>query len=159
MIYEDIDVGTGLALGTHRFSAEEIRRFALAYDPQSFHVDEAAAKSGPFGAICASGWHTASAMMGLLARHFGRLAERARAAGREPVAPGPSPGFDDLKWLRPVYADDAVTFTGTILAKRESASRPAWGLVSIETVGVNQDGQPVFSITAHVFVARRPGGG
>jgi len=159
VIYEDIDVGTTLTLGTHRFAAEEIRRFALAYDPQPFHLDEEAARAGPFGAICASGWHTASAMMGLLARHFGRLAEAARATGRESVPPGPSPGFDDLRWIRPVYAGDAVTFTGTVVGKRESASRPAWGLVSIETRGVNQNGQPVFVLTAHVFVARRPQGG
>ena len=82
MIYEDFVVGSSHALGAHRFTGEEIRRFALAYDPQPFHIDEEAAKASLFGAICASGWHTASVMMGLLSRYFARFDEQARSAGR-----------------------------------------------------------------------------
>ena len=55
MIYEDFVIGSTHPFGAHRFTAEEIRRFALAYDPQPFHLDEAAARESPFGAICASG--------------------------------------------------------------------------------------------------------
>lgn len=154
MIYEDVVIGSTHPFGAHRFTAEEIRRFALAYDPQPFHLDEEAAKASPFGAICASGWHTASVMMGLLTRYFARASERARLEGRAVAPLGPSPGFDDLKWLRPVYPGDTVEFTGRIVAKRVSASKPAWGLVTFETTGVNQNGETVFAVTGHVFVAR-----
>jgi acyl dehydratase len=154
VIYEDLTVGSSHAFGAHRFTAEEIRRFALAYDPQPFHLDEAAARESPFGAICASGWHTASVMMGLLSRYFAREDERARAAGRAVAALGPSPGFDDLKWLRAVYPGDTVTFTGRVTARRTSASKPGWGLVTVETTGVNQKGERVFVVTGHVFAAR-----
>lgn len=154
MTYEEFVIGSTHPFGAHRFTAEEIRRFALAYDPQPFHLDEAAARASPFGAICASGWHTASVMMGLLTRYFARIAEQARLEGR-PVAPlGPSPGFDDLKWLRAVYPGDTVAFTGRIAAKRETESKPAWGLVTVETTGINQKGEKVFVVTGHVFVAR-----
>ncbi len=155
MIYEDFEVGARHALGAHRFTDDEIRRFALAYDPQPFHIDEEAARASLFGAICASGWHTASVMMGLMARYFARLDEQARNAGRPVAALGPSPGFDDLKWLRAVYPGDTITFTSRIAAKRPSASKPGWGLVSIETTGVNQAGERVFVVTGHVFALRQ----
>ena len=155
MIYEDFTIGSSHPFGAHHFTAEEIRRFALAYDPQPFHLDETAAKDSPFGAICASGWHTASVMMSLFSRYMAREDERARAAG-DAVAPlGPSPGFDDLKWLRAVYPGDTITFTGRIVAKRPSESKPGWGLVTVETTGINQKGERVFVVTGHVFAARR----
>lgn len=154
MTYEDFVIGSTHPFGSHRFTAEEIRRFALAYDPQPFHLDEEAARESPFGAICASGWHTASVMMGLLTRYFARTVERARSEGRQVAPLGPSPGFDDLKWLRAVYPGDTIDYTGRIVSKRESASRPAWGLVTFETAGVNQNGETVFMVTGHVFVAK-----
>ena len=154
MIYEELTVGSHHPFGAHRFTAEEIRRFALAYDPQPFHLDEAAARESPFGAVCASGWHTASVMMGLLVRYFTRAGEQARKEGRAVPPLGPSPGFDDLKWLRAVYPGDTVTFTGRVVSKRESASKPAWGLVTVETTGTNQKGETVFIVTGHVFAAR-----
>jgi acyl dehydratase len=152
--YEDFVVGSVHPFGAHRFTAEEIRRFALAYDPQPFHLDEAAARESPFGAICASGWHTASVMMGLLTRYFARAGERARIEGRRTAPLGPSPGFDDLKWLRAVYPGDTIDYSGRVVAKRDSASKPAWGLVTFETTGVNQHGETVFVVTGHVFVAK-----
>jgi acyl dehydratase len=158
VIYEDFVIGSTHPFGAHRFTAEEIRRFALAYDPQPFHLDEAAARESPFGAICASGWHTAAVMMGLLTRYFARVAERARLEGRAVAPLGPSPGFDDLKWLRAVYPGDTIDYTGRIVSKRESASRPAWGLVTFETTGVNQKGETVFVVTGHVFVAKQHAG-
>jgi acyl dehydratase len=152
--YEDFVIESTHAFGAHRFTADEIRRFALAYDPQPFHLDEEAARESPFGAICASGWHTASVMMGLLTRYFARTGERARSEGRAATPLGPSPGFDDLKWLRAVYPGDTIAFTGRVVSKRESTSKPAWGLITFETTGVNQKGETVFTVTGHVFVAR-----
>ncbi|WP_421726571.1 MaoC family dehydratase [Bauldia sp.] len=152
MIYEAITVGDTHDFGTKTFTAEDIKRFATLYDPQPFHVDEAAGAASLLGGLCASGWHTAAAMMALQARYLARLAERL-APGQPPTL-GPSPGFDNLKWIKPVYPDDTITFSGLVVAKRISESRPAWGIVSVETTGTNQSGEPVFSYTGHVFVAR-----
>jgi acyl dehydratase len=150
--FDRIAIGEVHAFGSHLFTAEEIKRFAVAFDPQAFHLDEDAAKASIFGGLCASGWHTASAMMRLLVDHFAGLAERAKAAGEPVLTLGPSPGFEQLKWQRPVYAGDTITFTCLILGKRTSRSRPGWGILSLETTGVNADGEPVFAVTAHVFV-------
>ena len=152
--FEQVIVGEVHEYGSHTFAAEEIMRFAAAYDPQTFHADELAASDSHFGGLIASGWHTASAMMRLFVDHFAREGERAAARGEISPRFGPSPGFDDLQWLRPVYAGDTITFTGKILAKRESRSRPGWGIVTMETTGVNQRGEQVFALTAHIFAAR-----
>jgi len=152
--YEQITVGERFECGTHRFTAEDIKRFAGAYDRQAFHMDEAAAEKSHFGALCASGWHTASVMMRLFVDYFGGEIEQANARGEPAPKLGPSLGFDDLKWMKPVYAGDAIAYSGRIVAKRESGSRPGWGIVSIESSGVNQRGETVFVCTGHLFMAR-----
>ncbi|MCB1489394.1 MAG: MaoC family dehydratase [Bauldia sp.] len=154
MIYEDIVVGSAHDFGAHTFTKDEIKRFATLYDPQYFHTDEEAAAASMLGGLCASGWHTGSVMISLLSRYFHREIERAKREGRPSAAFGPSPGFDDLKWIRPVFPDDTIRFAGKIVAKRESQSRPQWGLVSIEATGTNQKDEPVFSFVGHVFVPR-----
>ena len=79
--FEDINVGERIELGHHRFTAEEIKAFAARFDPQPFHLDEAAAARSSFGALCASGWHTASIWMRLLVDHWQRDDEALRARG------------------------------------------------------------------------------
>jgi len=75
---------------------------------------------------------------------------------REPVAAlGPSPGFRELKWLKPVYAGDTVSYATEIIDKRTSSSRPEWGLMSIRNTGVNQNGELVISFISVAFVQRR----
>ena len=150
--YDRIAIGDTHVFGSHTFTADAIRRFAAKYDPQAFHIDEAAAKAATFGGLCASGWHTASAMMRLLVDYFDAQEARAKAAGEPFLVSGPSPGFDDLKWPHPVYAGDTVTYTARVVAKRPSRSRPGWGLMSMTTTGVNQGGKTVFMVTTHVFV-------
>jgi acyl dehydratase len=150
--YDRISVGDTHVFGSQTFTADAIKRFALKYDPQPVHVDEAAAKASAAGGLCASGWHTASAMMRSLVDYFDAMEARARAAGEPYLNSGPSPGFDDLKWPHPVYAGDSITYTARVVAKRPSRSRPGWGLLSMTATGVNQDGKTVFSVTTHVFV-------
>jgi len=140
-------------LGSHHFTAEEIKRFAAAYDPQPFHLDEEAAAHSLFGGLCASGWHTAAVMMRAFVDFVGREAEQAKRRGEPPLRYGVSPGFDDLKWLKPVYPGDTITFTGEVVAKRRSKSRPGWGILTIAMRARNQKGEPVFTVTNHLFVA------
>ncbi len=149
--FDRVIIGERRELGAYHFTTEEIKRFADAYDPQSFHVDEEEAKDSIFGGLCASGWHTASAMMRVLVEHFAGEAAAAVKRGEAPLRRGPSPGFDALKWLKPVYPGDTITYTGTVTAKRESKSRPGWGIITMDAAGTNQKGEPVFAITTHVF--------
>jgi acyl dehydratase len=155
--FEDIAVGERYELGRHTFTADAIKAFARKFDPQPFHLDEAAAAQSHFGALCASGWHTGAVWMRLLADYHAREDKVRRARG-EPVAElGPSPGFRDLKWLKPVYAGDTITYATEVVKKRASQSRPNWGLISIHNTGANQKGEPVISLVSVVFVERRKG--
>jgi acyl dehydratase len=153
--FDDIGVGERHDLGHHTFSAPEIKAFATRFDPQPFHLDEAAAAGSHFGALCASGWHTAAVWMRLMVEHQHRE-DAARRERGEPVAGlGPSPGFRELKWLKPVYVGDTVSYTTEIIETRPSKSRPGWGLITLRNTGVNQRGEPVISFVSVAFVERR----
>jgi len=152
--FDDIEIGDTLELGEHRFTAEDIIRFAQKYDPQPFHLSEEAAAATHFGRLCASGWHTAAIFMKLWVTKHQALQDDARAAGKTPARLGPSPGFQDLKWIRPVYAGDTLRYSRIVTGKTESRSRPEWGLVHSDMLAHNQDGTLVFSFKGTVFVER-----
>ncbi|MGJ4952282.1 MaoC family dehydratase [Bradyrhizobium sp. HKCCYLS20291] len=156
--FEDLQVGQRRELGSHTFTADEIKRFARQFDPQRFHLDEKEGRNSLFGGLAASGWHVGSVCMKLIVADNQRLAEIARSRG-EPVAlGGPSPGFRELRWLKPVLAGDTITFSSEIDSLRASASRPQWGLLQARNTGVNQRGELVFSVLASAFVPRRNNG-
>lgn len=142
MRYDDIVIGSAVTVGSHRFTAEAIVAFARDYDPQPFHLDEAAGRAGPFGRLAASGWHTCAIWMRLTVDH---------AATHDDVA-GISPGLDEIRWVKPVGAGDTVTYTNTVTAKRRLASRPGWALITNEGTGVNQDGETVYVMRGPVLV-------
>jgi acyl dehydratase len=153
---EDIRVGDKADLGSHTFTAEEIKSFAARFDPQPFHLDEAAAARSHFGGLVASGWHTGSICIRLIVQNRLREEEAMQARGEAVGRTGPSPGFRDLKWLKPVYAADTITFASEVIETRELRSRPDKGLVFARNTGTNQEGVLVFSFISVVFVDRRP---
>jgi len=153
--FEDLVIGETEVLGSYTFEPDDIIGFAKQFDPQRFHVDAEAAKDSLFGALCASGWHTASVWMKQMVGHRSRIRENALAHGARPARLGPSPGFTDLKWLKPVYAGDTITYRSTVTGKRVSNSRPGWGLVFHHNSGINQHGEEVFSFEGMVFWERR----
>src|SRR5581483_3045698 len=117
LFFEDRRIGELTDLGAHTFAKDEIIAFARQFDPQPFHVDEAAAKASLFGALCASGWNTAvHAIRGnIRARLKGN--EQARAQGVRLAAYGPSPGFRTLSWPKPVYVGDTLEYRGRLAEK------------------------------------------
>jgi len=153
--FEDLSVGTRRELGSFTFTAENIKAFARQFDPQPFHLDEEAGRCSLFGGLAASGWHVGSVCMKLLVAASKREAEAALAAGKTPAAWGPSPGFRELRWIKPVLAGDTITFSSVIETLRTSESRPEWGIVQARNSGVNQRGEQVFSMLATGFLQRR----
>jgi len=155
--FDDINVGDRIELGSHVFTAEDIKTFAAQYDPQAFHMDEAAAARSHFGALCASGWHTIAAWMRLRVLYAQREDAERLARGEVLAKLGPSPGFRDLKWIKPVYAGDTIRYASEVADKRASNSRPGWGLIFARNTGTNQNGELVMSFIGSGFVERRPG--
>ena len=153
--FEDLEVGQRRELGSYTFTADEIKAFARQFDPQRFHLDEEAGRNSLFGGLAASGWHVGSVCMKLLVAKGQQEIAETIAAGGTPAVWGPSPGFRELRWLKPVLAGDTITFTSVLEALRTSDSRPEWGIAQARTTGVNQDGEPVYSILATAFVPRK----
>ena len=143
--FEDYVPGSTHEFGTIKVTEPEIVEFAGKYDPQPFHVDPAAAASGPFGGLIASGWHTVSLTMRLLVENY--LSE---------VASLGSPGIDELRWSKPVRPGDELRARVTVLETRPSKSKPDRGLVRSGIEVLNQDGDVVCGMTALNFLLRRP---
>jgi acyl dehydratase len=154
--FEDIRIGERAEIGRHTFTADEIKAFAAQFDPQPFHLDEAAGERSLFGGLCASGWHTACVWMRLVIDHRQREDATRRARGEPVAALGPSPGFRDMQCPNPVHPGDTIAYATEVIAMRPSASRPEWGLVTMRNSGSNQHGKPVLSFVSTAFVARRP---
>jgi acyl dehydratase len=144
---DDLRPGQTFRLGHRRVTREEIVEFATAWDPQPFHLDEAAAQASIYGQLIASGWHTACVFMRLFADG---LLNRSAAIG--------SPGLDELRWLKPVYAGDSLDARVEILEVRPSRSRPDRGAARIRCVVSNQRGDEVLTMIATVMFLRRAAG-
>jgi acyl dehydratase len=153
--FEDIKIGQRRELGSFTFTADGIKKFARQFDPQRFHLDEEEGRKSLFGGLAASGWHVGSVCMKLLVADGQRQAREAAARGEPSAVWGPSPGFRELRWIKPVLADDTVSFASEIEAVRRSEKRPEWGIIQARNTGTNQRGELVFSFVSTAFVPRR----
>lgn len=152
--FDEAEIGQRRQLGNHRFTREEIVAFAQKYDPQPFHLDEAAASRTHFGALVASGWQTAATWMKLFVADVERDTAARMARGAPVPEFGPSPGFKNLRWLKPVYAGDTISYATELKEKIVSKSKPDWGLIIAYNSGTNQHGDLVFDFESTVFIRR-----
>jgi acyl dehydratase len=158
LFFEDIEIGQRRELGSFTFTAGSIKKFASQFDPQRFHLDEEEGRKSLFGGLAASGWHVGSVCMKLLVADGSRQAKEAAARGEKVAVWGPSPGFRELRWIKPVLAGDTIDFASEIETKRPSEKRPEWGILQARNTGTNQRGELVFSLLATAFVPRRNDG-
>ena len=156
--FEDIEIEQRRELGSFTFTADLIKKFAAQFDPQRFHLDEEEGKKSLFGGLAASGWHVGSVCMKLMVADGKRQAEEAAARGEKVAVWGPSPGFRELRWIKPVLAGDTIRFSNQVETKRTSEKRPEWGILQARNTGTNQRGEVVFSLLATAFVPRRKAG-
>jgi acyl dehydratase len=153
--FEDMEIGQRREVGSFTFTADGIKKFAGQFDPQRFHLDEAEGKKSLFGGLAASGWHVASVCMKLMVADAQRQAKVAAARGEKIATWGPSPGFRELRWIKPVLAGDTISFASVVEQLRPSSTRPEWGILQARNTGTNQRGELVFSFLASAFVPRR----
>jgi acyl dehydratase len=141
---EDFAPGQVYRTAALRVTPEDIKRFAGEFDPQPFHLDDAAAAKSFFGGLAASGWHTAALTMKLLVT--GELQPAGGIIGA---------GFEEFRWPRPVRPGDELHVESEILEVRPSKSRPTQGLIKVRTTTLNQDGEPVQVFVGSLVVPRR----
>ena len=156
--FEDMEVGQRRELGSFTFTAESIVSFAKKFDPQPFHLDEEAGKNSLFGGLAASGWQVASVCMAVLVTSTQQLTREMEARGEEVAVWGPSPGFRELRWIKPVLAGDTLNYASELVSKRVSSSRPGWGIIEARNTGTNQRGELAYSVLTAAFVSLRAGG-
>ena len=152
--YEDLVVGARVEIGSRTFEREPMIAFARQWDPQLFHLDDSAAAASHFGRLSASGWLTAATFMRLWVDNRKKLSDELAASGREVADWGASPGFRDLRWLRPVYVGDTISYRTTLIGKRP-ISRAGWAVVNSLNEGFNQDGVKVFEFTGAALCPMR----
>ncbi len=144
LFLEDLQVGQRFTSARATIDADAIRAFAAAWDPQPFHLDDAAAAATLFGGLAASGWHTAALTMRLL------------VTSGLPLAGGIIGSGGTLAWERPVRPGDTLHVTCEVLEITPSRSRPDRGTVRVRCLTVNQNGETVQSFTPKLVVTRRP---
>jgi acyl dehydratase len=144
--FEDLIVGEKQSFGRYKVTRDEVVRFAAAYDPQPFHLDDEAAAATHFGRLSASGWHTCAMTMRMMVENFSK--ERHASLG--------SPGVDELRWLKPVYPGDVLRVETELLDKRRSRSRPEMGIIKSCGITFNQHDEPVLTMVSNGLVMVRP---
>lgn len=142
--WEDFPVGSVRAFGAMRVTREDVLAFATRFDPQPFHLDDAAAEKSLFGKLSASGWHTCAMTMRMTCD----------AVLLESSSLG-SPGLENLRWHRPVYPDDVLSVRLTTIDARPMASRAGVGLVLSKWETLNQHGEVVLSMQGWGMFGRR----
>jgi acyl dehydratase len=147
LYWEDFTQGSAAEYGPRLVTRDEIVAFAAEFDPQPFHLDEDAARASMFGDLAASGWHSCSLLMRIIADGFLLNSSSMGSAG-----------VDEVKWLTPVRPGDRLSVRATVLKSRPSRTRPEMGLVHFLFEMSNQAGVAVMMMTATALFARRATG-
>ncbi len=142
--FDDLRVGQRFETGAHTITEEQIKAFAAAFDPQPFHLDDALARNTLFGALAASGWHTAAITMRL-------MVDKGIPAG------GLIGTHCELAWPRPTRPGDTLHVTSEVIELTPSRSRNDRGTAVMRNETHNQDGEVVQTLIAKMVVFRRPG--
>ncbi len=127
-----------------KISAAEIKEFGEKYDPQPFHLDEAAGETSFFKGIAASGWLTAALVM------------RMRVDTIKVVGGMIGAGVDEIRWTTPVRPNDSLRSESEVVSVRPSKKRPAYGVVKIATIAYNQRDEIVMKSTVNFLAPLKP---
>ena len=142
--FDDLVLGMRFKSPEKLVTREDIKRFASEFDPQPYHLDEAAAERSALRGLAASGWHTAAIAM--------RLLVETRPFGPHPLL---GLGVDELRWLAPVRPGDVIHLEGEVVELIPSRSKPQ-GIARVKWTAFNQRGEPVYTVIPLAVVPRRP---
>jgi acyl dehydratase/ribonuclease HI len=140
---EDLYVGQRFTSGLYHMDSVRMKAFAAEFDPQPFHLDEAAAQRSVFRGLAASGWHTAAATMRLL------------VTGGLPFGSGLVGLGGEIAWPRPTRSGDTLRVDSEILEILPSRSKPNQAIVTVRCTTVNQNGDPVQVLTTKILAFKR----
>ena len=140
---EDLQPGQRFVSGTLTVSEADIHRFARDFDPQPFHLDDAAARETLFRGLAASGWHTAALTMKLM------------VGSGPPLAGGILGTGGEISWNLPMRPGDTLQVHTEVIEVTPSRSRPERGVATLRNETRNQRGEVVQTFVARLIVPRR----
>jgi acyl dehydratase len=140
---EDLSVGQRFTSETLVVTTDAIKEFARQFDPQPFHLDEAAATKSMLGGLAASGWHTAALTMRLL------------VGGGAPIAGGVIGAGVEITWPRPTRPGDELQVFSEVTEITPSRSKPDRGIVVLKSETRNQKGEVVQTLASKLIVPRK----
>ena len=114
----------------------------LTMNTHPLHFDSEYAKHSEFGQPLVNSAFTLSVVLGMSVSDTSQKA----------IA---NLGWTDIKLTAPVFIGDTIYAASEVLAKRESASRPHQGIVTIETTGTKQDGAVFMTFTRSILIPMR----
>jgi acyl dehydratase len=145
LYFEDFYIGQLFqSEGTAKVTAEEIKEFGQKYDPQPFHLDEAAGEGSFFHGLAASGWLTAAIVM------------RLRVSSIKVSGGMIGAGAEEMRWTEPVRPADTLRTQIEVIGVRHSNSRKDYGVVRTRTLAINQRDQVVLRSTVNFLAPLRP---
>ena len=145
--FEEYEEGRIERFGAYRVTRKEVIDFASKYDPQPFHLDDAAAAANPiFGRLAASGWHSCAMVMRMLVDHW--TVDGYFSLG--------GTGVDELRWTKPIYPGDVLSVEAEVLSKSAPRSKPELGFVDFRLAVRNQDDVVVMTMKVTNIQKRRP---
>ena len=144
LYFEDFHPGQTLhSPYSYRVTAAEIKEFGQRYDPQPFHLDEAAGESSFFNGLAASGWLTAAIAMRL------RVQLLTVAGGMIGA------GVEEMRWTLPVRPGDSLRSEIEVVGVRHSNSRKEFGVVRTRSLAFNQRNEVVMRSTVNFLAPVR----
>jgi len=145
MLYlDDIDVGYRSRVGQYELTQAEIIEVASRWDPQPFHIDEAAAQRSVFGGLVASSVHLFAICTRLFFDHEDQIQIIAMLSK------------DRVQLPNPARPGDTLSYDTECINKQLSRSRPDRGTIVLADTVTNNSGDTVLSQEVTLMVARRP---
>lgn len=143
LFLDDLHVGQRFTSATHRIDEAQIKAFAMQFDPQPFHIDEAKAKDTLFGGLAASGWHTAAITM------------RLNVETGLPFAGGLIGAGGEINWPAPTRPGDTLHVESEVMEIIPSRSKPDRGIAVVLSNTINQHGEVVQNLKAKLVLQRK----
>ncbi len=142
--YEDFTVGD---IYEHRpgrtvTQTENIWFTLLTMNTHPMHFDEEYGKHSEFGQCIIASPFTVALMVGMSVTDVSQKA----------IA---NLGWTDIRLTKPVFAGDTLYAQSEVLGKRESASRPNAGIVTVRTIGNNQRNEIICTFERTMLIAKR----
>ena len=131
--YEQLEVGSQFRHSPSRTVTEtdNLLFSTMTMNPQPLHLDAEFARQSHFGERLVNSLFTLGLVVGLSVNDTTLGTTVANL------------GFEKVEFPKPVFIGDTISAESEVIDKRESKSRPEWGIVTFEHRGLNQRGEIV----------------